>query len=248
MAEGERPVRIALISDIHGNLEALEAVLADVSRFACDQVHCLGDLVGYGADPEICIERVREIASHCLLGNHDAVAAGIDVDDGFNLVAREAIRWTRDALSEASLVYLKNLPYRYETEDLLFAHAHPFVLKAWPYVLPGDTLGSIFGESTQRCIAVGHTHVPGVGNENRSFFVPVVEGTLEMAAGGRYLFNPGSVGQPRDGNPRASWGLLDRAASTFELRRVPYDVARAREKILAAGLPGFLAERLTGGV
>ncbi len=241
-------MRLALISDIHGNIEALDSVLADAADCGCERIYCLGDIVGYGADPQLCVERVREAAHISLLGNHDAVAADLDPDEGFNSAARRAIRWTRDALNETALTTLKKLPHLHEDGDVLLAHAHPVVNDDWVYILPGDRLRTIFAQTSHRIMAVGHTHVPGVGNDASNVFRAASEGLTLLEAKERYLVNPGSVGQPRDGDPRAAWGLLDLSKSTFDVRRVSYDVATAQEKILDAGLPGFLAERLAEGM
>jgi predicted phosphodiesterase len=241
-------VRYALISDIHGNLEALEAVLADVRAAACDRVGCLGDIVGYGADPNACVERVREIASVSLLGNHDAAATGIHPDSGFNEIARRAIRRTRVALSESSAAYIRGLPLVHDGGEIHLSHAHPVEPQEFVYVFNGDDLSPLFDATTARILAFGHTHIPGVGDDRERVLNRFASGTVPLLEGTRYVMNVGSVGQPRDHDPRAAWGLLDLHAGTYEQRRVAYDVEQAAKKILRLGLPPVLAERLVRGL
>jgi diadenosine tetraphosphatase ApaH/serine/threonine PP2A family protein phosphatase len=240
-------VKLALISDIHANLEALEAVLEDVRAAKVSAVRSLGDLVGYGADPDACVARVREVASVSLLGNHDAVAIGERGDAEFNDLARDAIRWTKSMLSAESVSYLRGLPLEHREEDCLFSHAHPVHPEEWTYVFPGQHVEEIFESVSGRLLFVGHTHVSAVANDRANLLHSFPEGKLRLEEGVRYLINVGSVGQPRDRDPRAAWGLLDLEASTYEQRRVEYDVLGAQRRILASGLPGLLADRLERG-
>jgi len=240
-------VRIALVSDVHGNLEALTAVLDDIDAAGCDDIRSLGDLVGYGADPEACVRRVRGAVSVSLLGNHDAVAAGARGEAEFNELAKDAIRWTRRALSEESLQYLRGLPHEHVEESCSFSHAHPLHPHDWPYVFPGQDVSDIFAASTARLSFIGHTHVSAIANDRTGVLFAFPQGKLELDRRGRYIINVGSVGQPRDRDRRAAWGLLDLDASTYEQRRVEYDIALAQKKILAEGLPALLADRLERG-
>ncbi len=242
-------MRVAMISDIHGNLDALEAVLSDVTAVGCDEIRCLGDIVGYGADPELCVRRVRDVAIANLLGNHDAVAVGVHSDEAFNELAREAIQWTRAALSPASTAYLRQSPMYQVVDDLFFTHASPLDTGGgWPYVFPGQDVSDIFAGTEARVMFIGHTHVPGVANDQFATLSHLLEGKLELDPERRYLINVGSVGQPRDRDPRAAWGLLDVGAGTYEQRRVEYDIPAAQRKIRDGGLPDLLAERLSRGV
>jgi diadenosine tetraphosphatase ApaH/serine/threonine PP2A family protein phosphatase len=236
------------LSDIHGNLEALDAVLADISGAACDEVWCLGDIVGYGADPSGSVARIRESTDVSLLGNHDAVAAGLHDDAGFNELAQNAIRWTQRALSADDVTYLRQLPLVHRAHGVLAAHAHPTEPDGWAYLFPGQDVAEVFAESTHRVMLVGHSHCPGVANDGEHVIAHLGQGKVALETDHRYLVNVGSVGQPRDQDPRAAWGLLDLDANTYEQRRVEYDLATAQQKILTHGLPSLLAERLAKGL
>jgi diadenosine tetraphosphatase ApaH/serine/threonine PP2A family protein phosphatase len=239
---------IALISDIHGNLHALEAVLRDIEDVGCDEVMCLGDLVGYGGDPEGCVRRIRESCSVVILGNHDAVAAGSLGDESFNEIARDAIRATREMLSEESRRYLAALPESHRIGDVYLTHAHPLPSESWSYVFPGERLDDIFRHNDAWLMVIGHTHTPGFGCDGFPVLGPFEPGSLTLNPDERCIVNVGSVGQPRDRDPRAAWARLDRESRTLELRRVEYDVAGAQQSIRDRGLPGFLADRLARGM
>lgn len=241
-------MRVAVFSDIHGNLEALDAVLAEVRDEGPDEVWCLGDIVGYGADPAECVARVRERCPVSLLGNHDAVAAGLHDDAGFNELARTAIRWARSSLGADALAYLRALPMVHHDHGVLAAHAHPTEPDGWAYLFPGQDVVEVFEASTHEVMLVGHSHCPGVANDGEHVIAHLGQGKVALEPGTRYLVNVGSVGQPRDQDPRAAWGLLDLDARTYEQRRVEYDLDRAQGKILEAGLPPLLAERLSKGM
>lgn len=244
-------MKYALFSDVHGNLDALEAVLAHAGREAVDRFVCLGDVVGYGADPEECVERVRGLHDcTCLKGNHDAATIDPDERTFFHEVALEGIRFTERQLSESSKAFLAGLPYMYAPDDdvLVAVHASPFHPENWEYVLDRSGAERAFRAMGDRTIAfIGHSHAPVVfvddGHAER--FVPGDQ--LNLEAGRKYVINVGSVGQPRDGNPDASWVLYDGAEASVRIFRVHYDREKAAEKILRAGLPPVLAERLLVG-
>ncbi|MFZ1730965.1 MAG: metallophosphoesterase family protein [Bacteroidota bacterium] len=232
-------MRLAIISDIHANLEALESVLLDIEMIQADRLVCLGDIVGYGADPAACLNIIRERAEICVLGNHDAAVFTESGRSFFNPNAREAVAWTTAQLSTEDVAFLQGLPYRVSKDDLLFVHSAPRAPEQWDYVFSGmeaRLLGRYFHE---RICFIGHSHVPGM--------YPIDAGIYEYTHGQRYLINVGSVGQPRDRNWRSSYGLLDTVAGTYENRRVEYDVESAAKKILKNGLPRRLAERLKLG-
>lgn len=240
-------MRYAILSDIHGNLEALRAVLADAADRA-DAVLCLGDVVGYGADPDPCIELV---AARCLVvvaGNHEyAVAARLDLE-WFNPYARAAAEWTRARLDDDACAWLAALPLVGEVGDATLVHASPSHPEDWDYLLEAEDGYAAFPAFATRLCFVGHSHVPAVwaqGSWGREHEKGPVEIVIE--AGCRYVVNVGSVGQPRDRDARAAYVLWDVEGRRVTLRRVPYDVARARQKILDAGLPRFLADRLADG-
>jgi len=240
-------VRYAVLSDIHGNLEALQAVLADAAS-RTDALLCLGDLVGYGADPVACVEIVAERAQTITGGNHEHAVAGLLDLDWFNPQARAAAEWTRERLDGDHLTYLASLPLVALLGDATLVHASPDRPDEWEYLLTAQDGFDAFGAFATRLCFVGHSHLAGAwslgssGPEHRAGPVD-----LELERGRRYLINVGSVGQPRDRDPRAAYAIWDAERGTVAVRRVVYDIATAREKILAGGLPRFLADRLAWG-
>ncbi len=247
-------MRYLVITDIHGNLEALEAVLATLGPRGYDGVLVLGDLVGYGADPNAVVERVRDLAPHAIVrGNHDKVAAGIEDGDSFNLVARSAVQWTNDALTPDNLAYLANLPAGPITVDDLvqICHGSPYDEDAYIF----DELDALkaLETSTQPVCLFGHTHVAVAFRRTPDRF-ELVAGpgetdsvTVPIEADSKYLVNVGSVGQPRDGDSRAGAGIVDTTAGHIELYRVRYPIEEAQRKIRMVGLPDVLARRLALG-
>jgi diadenosine tetraphosphatase ApaH/serine/threonine PP2A family protein phosphatase len=243
-------LRVAVISDIHGNAVALRAVLAAVDDESPDAVWCLGDTVGYGARPNECCALVRQTADICLAGNHDLLALGTEVLEGdFNPDAGAAGRWTREVLDEATLGFLGGLEPQAHLghADLFHASARDPV---WEYVLGGESALATFELTEAPLVLVGHSHIPF----SISFEADELSGSHAPAgsdvdlAPGRRLCNPGSVGQPRDGDARAAWLLLDLGESRASFRRVEYDVQATQAQIRDAGLPASLAERLAFGV
>ena len=240
-------MRYAVLSDVHANLEALEAVLADAAPRA-DGVLCLGDVVGYGADPEACVERLATRGHVLVAGNHEHGVAGLLDLDWFNPWARAAVEWTRARLDDAHRAWLGALPLTAEVGDATLAHASPDRPDEWEYLMSAEDGFAVFGAFATRLCFVGHSHRPGVwslGSSGPAFEPGSVEIALE--AGRRYLVNVGSVGQPRDRDPRAAYALWDLDRGAVAIRRVAYDVGAARTKILASGLPRFLADRLALG-
>ncbi len=242
-------MRTLVISDIHANLTALEAVLADAGHW--DRVWFLGDLVGYGPDPNECVERLRELEPLALSGNHDwAVLGKLDTEE-FNSDARKAVRWTQHALTEENLTYLVTLPPLWVEPPFTLAHASPRH-PVWEYILDLQTALENFDHfDTPRCL-VGHSHIPALFTlEERSAeltFYLVGHGEVVDLSEGRLIVNPGSVGQPRDGDPRAAYALLDDEAMTWEMRRVAYDIAATQARMQEARLPRRLIERLDLGL
>jgi diadenosine tetraphosphatase ApaH/serine/threonine PP2A family protein phosphatase len=236
-------LRVAVISDIHGNWPALEAVLADLP--AVEEVICLGDVVGYGAEPVRCVDFVRERGWLTLTGNHDRACIDDDVLGWFNDDAATAIRWTIDQLGPDRLDWLRELPEECARDHTLLVHASPRS-PLYEYVLDAYAAVANLHELGDRLCFHGHSHVPGVfrfagERVEHEYVVGTVD--LEVPA----LVNPGSVGQPRDRVPDASYGIWDVEADTFEFRRVPYDRAAAQRAILDAGLPPRFAARLDFG-
>lgn len=236
----------AVISDIHGNLEGLEAVLADVPE-EVERVYCLGDVIGYGANPNECCDVVREKEMPTITGNHDLAVTDLDTDlDWFNPVAAAAVRWTREQISEENAEFLRSRPRMMQTNETLFVHGS--VRDPDEYIIDGVTatenLAVLKSEYPNvRLCFFGHTHVKAVAPSPNG---PATDTeALDLGSDGPYLVNPGSVGQPRDGDTFASYVLAEGTNVTY--RFVEYDIEKAQAKIRSAGLPGMLADRLAVG-
>jgi predicted phosphodiesterase len=241
-------MRVAVISDIHSNLHALEAVLADIQAEAPDEVWCLGDIVGYGAQPNECVDAVREAVRLSLSGNHDlAVLGTIDVA-AFSGDAGAAARWTRTVLGESQAEWLGGLKPSADRAGFQLFHGSPRD-PVWDYVLSEEIAKASILQTTAPLLLVGHSHIALAlrwdGEQMSGGLAPA--GTEVDLGGGRFVLNPGSVGQPRDGDPRAAWLLIDEEAGRAAFRRVPYPIVRAQAAIRAHGLPEGLAARLTHG-
>ena len=246
-----RTVRVAVISDIHANFHALEAVLAAVDRERPDELWCLGDLVGYGPRPNECTATVAERADLCLVGNHDLVVLstdGVGIED-FNEEAAAAARWTQATLSAEARAFLETLEPSAERAGAALFHASARD-PVWEYVLSAESAIASIELSGAPLVLVGHSHVALalVLDEGRLTGGLAPDGADADLAEGRWLLNPGSVGQPRDGDRRAAWLLLDFDGLHADFRRVEYAVASTQQEIVAAGLPSALAERLDVGV
>ncbi|MGH2407052.1 MAG: metallophosphoesterase family protein [Candidatus Limnocylindrales bacterium] len=240
-------MRIAVLSDIHGNLPALDAVLAVLRPF--DAIWQLGDVVGYGPQPDEVVDRLRAGKATGVRGNHDAAAIG-DLDtDAFNRDARTAVEWTAGRISEATRAWLRALPETTTAGDFTLAHGSPRD-PTWEYLLtPAAARANMKTMATTHGF-VGHTHVPLVFREDGGTVETLApeDGSIIEIDDRRALLNPGSVGQPRDGDPRASAALFDTEAKTVAWRRVEYDIAATQERMRAAGLPRRLIERLERGL
>jgi diadenosine tetraphosphatase ApaH/serine/threonine PP2A family protein phosphatase len=240
---------VAVLSDIHGNRHAFEAALDDVARTDVEEVWCLGDLVGYGAEPDACVDLARERCDLVLCGNHDlAVIGDLSIED-FSKNAAAAARWTMDALSEDRKAWLRGLEPAADREGVGLYHGSPRD-PVWEYVLSGLLADLCLDAVRFRVVLVGHSHVAVHFDRADSGSARAIRrhhGDTADLGVGEHLLNPGSVGQPRDGDPRAAWLLLDTDAATAQWRRTAYDLAGAQAAIRAAGLPGALAERLEYG-
>jgi len=241
--------RVAVISDIHANWHALEAVLAAVEQEQPDELWCLGDLVGYGPRPNPCCVAMEQRAGLCLAGNHDlGVLGALDLSE-FTGDAVEAARWTRGVLAEGSRAYLSSLRPNARRDGVELFHASPRD-PVWDYVLTPEAAAAALELTEEPLVLVGHSHVPlAIALQNDALAGGLApEGTEVDLSGGRFLLNPGSVGQPRDGDPRAAWLLLDRESRHASFRRVEYPVELTQAEIRERRLPDALAERLAHGL
>ena len=241
-------MRILVISDIHANLTALETVLDHAGEF--DAAWCLGDLVGYGPDPNQCVERIRGLPNlACILGNHDAASIKqIDVET-FNPEARMAIHWTRNVLNEGNLFFLGNLPEKMVIGDVTLAHGSPRH-PVWEYLLDTRTATLSFAYFETPYCFVGHTHLPVIYHlydEQKAAELSIPDANSYINLSERMILNPGSVGQPRDRDPRAAYAIYDDETGLWDYRRVPYDISSVQQRMVAANLPERHIQRLTGG-
>jgi len=239
-------MRFAIFSDIHANLEALEAVLADARKRKCTHFVCLGDVVGYNANPHECVKWIREMDCPVVKGNHDEQASLSTSSTNFNELAEQAIAWTRNNLTEKDKEWLRDLPLQKQVRDFTIVHATLDTPAQWGYVFNNlDAAASFTYQHTTVCF-FGHTHVPMVFIRDDGVRRERIEHVrIELTK--KYFINMGSVGQPRDGNWRAAYCVYDIENNLVEQLRVKYDLAGAQKKIIKAGLPPLLAERLTIG-
>lgn len=233
-------MRIAIISDIHSNLEALNEALSIIDTRSVDSIACLGDIVGYGANPNECVEIVKSRCSTVLLGNHDAAALDHSVAEHFTTYARLSADWTSRNLLPANKDFLKSLPLTESKEGMFLVHASPQEPSEWYYIISFADARNAFGYFGERICFVGHSHLPGVFGE--------MSQRQRVQNDERFIVNVGSVGQPRDGNPNLSFGIFDTERWEYENIRARYDIGAASEKITKAGLPKALADRLWSGV
>jgi len=240
---------MAVFSDVHSNLEALQAVLAEMELLGLERRVCLGDIVGYGADPAECLELVRSLNCPVIQGNHDQLVAGNGQLEGISETAKSGMEFARERLSIEQRAYLANLPMTLIDQGCEFVHASLDQPEGWWYVLRPEDALLHFEAQTQPVCFCGHTHVPFVWHSDPSGKLDVAQGTgaVRLPPTGKALINVGSVGQPRDRRAEACYAIYDLAAKRVEFRRVPYNVAKAKRKILKANLPRFAAQRLSQG-
>jgi len=240
---------VLILSDIHANLIALDAVLEDAPAF--DAVWCLGDLVGYGPYPNECVERIRSFPDYlCLIGNHDQAVLGAIPISRFNPDAGDVVTWTRSVLDEENLAFLQTLPSKISFNDFTLAHGSPNQ-PVWEYILDPITADRNFDNLQTNYALVGHSHIPLIFHRlsEDAFAMPLgVHWRKRMQLVPRMILNPGSVGQPRDGDPRASYAILDLDEGRWEMRRAAYDIETVQRAILRAGLPDRQALRLAVGI
>ncbi len=242
-------MRLAIFSDVHGNMEALEAVQSALALETPDRILCLGDLVGYGPDPALCIDAVLGFCDIVLAGNHDCAAAGLVATDYFNEYARQAMEWTKAVLTPKSAEKLKALPLILEEDDRVFVHAAPESPEKWEYILSPADAWYQFENTEAKVIFVGHTHIPVCFQLKSPGKIGIRTDLdlIELETGCRAIINVGSVGQPRDNNTKACYGIYDTEKATFSLKRCSYNVAAVQDKMRRASLPEYLIARLSLG-
>ncbi len=239
-------MKYAIIADIHANLEAFQVVLEDIKAQKCTHVACLGDVVGYNANPKECLDIVRVMNIPCVKGNHDEYCSTDENLEGFNPHAAEAVNWTRQQLTLDDRQWLKELKYLRLVANFSIVHATLDVPQRWGYVFDRLAAAASFTYQNTAVCFFGHTHVP-VAFIRDSVVRGGTYSKFKVEPGRKYFVNVGSIGQPRDGDPKAKYVVYDMDEGSIELRKLDYDIATAQRKILAAGLPPRLAERLALG-
>ncbi|MBN2226376.1 MAG: metallophosphoesterase family protein [candidate division Zixibacteria bacterium] len=242
-------MRIAIISDVHANLEALEQVLRDSEKQGVEIIHFIGDAVGYGCNPDEC---VKLLVKHCdikLLGNHDYVALGLESTEAFNKAAQEALSWTQNTISEKTLEILADFELEADYLDYHLVHATPDHPDRWQYLFDTIEAREQFRHFTQSICLIGHSHFPSIFVQNGDGAVTMhMKSAMQCQPDRRYIVNVGSVGQPRDKDNRACYVIIDTDANKILFRRVAYDIDATQAKMRKARLPEFLIERLAAGV
>lgn len=241
-------MKIALISDIHANLEALEAVLRDIDSRQVDQINCLGDVIGYGCDPLACLDLVDEHCAIKLMGNHEYAAIGVLPSNAMNLHARQSIHWTTSRLGDREIALITDFAMTAVDADCLLVHATPYEPDEWHYVLSQQEAIEGFEHFDQKLAFHGHTHLPLIFAQNPDGTVRTVVGhDFDPDEESRYMVNVGSVGQPRDNDPRASYVIHDTKEEAISYHRIEYDIKTAQAKMCKADMPSMLIERLETG-
>jgi len=239
---------LALISDIHANLEALEAVLADIDQRQTDKIFCLGDVIGYGCNPIECLRLVNENCHLKLLGNHEFAALGMMSEQGLNELAQESLSWTKEKIGDREVSIISDFEMDHNLENNYFVHSSPYEPDTWRYIFSSTEASAAFEAFESQVCFFGHTHIPLI-------FSLFPDGRLRQMVGhdflpdseNRYLINVGSVGQPRDNDPRACYVIYDTEENEIFYHRVQYDVALTQRKMSDAKIPSYLIERLATG-
>jgi len=241
-------MRLAIVSDIHGNLEAFTSVLRDIESQKVDRIHFLGDVVGYGCNPAACLELVNKLCDTKLMGNHEFAVLGRLSTEQYAAAAKEVAEWTQTQLSDFELACLEEFELSRAVDDLFFVHASPCEPDQWRYILDEQSAQLAFDHFDQSICFFGHSHVPVVFTENTDGPPRKRVGhSFQPNEDDRYLINVGSVGQPRDKDPRACYVTFDTCERDLEYHRVEYDIARTQQKMASANLPQVLIDRLTIG-
>lgn len=240
-------MRYGIIADIHGNFEALKATLEALSKEKIDKYFCLGDIVGYGANPKECIASIRELNPETVAGNHDWASVDLFNIDYFTPVARESILWTQNQLTSKDRQFLKALKLIHQEDDITLVHGTLERAGEFEYLLDLSLAGKSFSVLKTKLCFVGHTHRPLIFIQDGESYRVSPQQKLALKPKERYIINPGSVGQPRDGNPQSAYLVYDSQRHELEIKSTSYDIAKAQKKIIDAGLPRALAERLSFG-
>ncbi|MFH1373473.1 MAG: metallophosphoesterase family protein [bacterium] len=241
-------MKLALISDIHGNLEAFTAVLEDIEKKSADRIHCLGDVVGYGSEPGACLQLVADTCEFKLMGNHEHVILGLDQPDNYTHIARISAAWTRKQLSDRALSIIAEFRIDHHDDEFYLVHASPDQPDRWHYVLTPEEAAGAFVKLNERLCFYGHSHVPMIFTESPGTMPRRRVGhTFLPDPDSRYLINVGSVGQPRDNDPRACYVIYDTDEDDVTYCRVDYDIESAQSKMAQAQLPDMLIDRLAVG-
>ena len=239
----------ALFADIHSNLEAFQAVREEFKKEKIDEYVCLGDIVGYSANPNECLNLTRELNPLTIIaGNHDWASVGKTGIDYFHSLAKEAILWTQKELTEENKNFLQNLPLTKEFDDFIIVHGSLYAPQEWHYIFTLQDAKRNFDYQKKRICFIAHSHQPFIISQDKNGNCEGIKGTkVSLKDNYKYLINIGSVGQPRDGNPKASYCLYDRDKNEIEIKRISYEIKKVQDKIIAAGLPQRLAFRLSLG-
>jgi len=240
-------VRYGIFSDIHSNLEAFDEVIKAYKEEKIDRYLCVGDIVGYAANPKECIEKAKELNAQVVAGNHDWAAVGLTDTNFFRLVAKQAVLWTAGQLSDEGKNFLKSLKLTYENQDLEMVHGTLNEPEGFHYLLDSFLAQETFNLMKKNICFIGHSHVMGVFVEEKQGISYLTEPRIKIEENKKYIFNVGSVGQPRDRDNRAGYCIFDTEKKEAYLKRIDYDIKKAQEKIINAGLPGYLAKRLALG-
>lgn len=241
-------MRYGIFSDVHSNSQALDAVIEAFKLERIDRYFCVGDVVGYGANPKECIEKVKALALISVAGNHDWASVDLFSADYFNPAAKEAVFWTKRNLDDNSRYFLESLKLVYKNEDLILVHGTLENPQDFNYLVDDSSAWSTFRLMETEICFVGHSHIAGIFFKDKDGWIYYRQGgSIEIKAENKYIVNVGSVGQPRDRNPDAAYCIYDSEKKEIQLKRIKYDIQAARKKIIEAGLPRFLGDRLTIG-
>jgi putative phosphoesterase len=246
----QKAKRVGVISDIHGNLHALEAVLEQLDKEKVDMIVCCGDVVGYGARPNECVDTIRSRNIPIIAGNHDHAALLLTDITNFNEIAKAAVLWTKKVLTEENMEFLRQMPLTLKdtANNVFYVHASPKEPGEWNYILTMGEARTNFNYFTEQICFIGHSHQPFIIENDEGNLACPTRPEIELREGRRYLINVGSVGQPRDHNPRPCFVIVDFEEKRLEIRRCDYDLNGAQQAIISAGLPRELAERLAHGM